>query len=81
MDNIASQRHHAPKGIEEVGNIAQASQCRSEAAVGDKAPQTNDGQSVEGVGRRARAILEQQELANLDDIPDVLMGSDWQPKG
>ena len=35
--NIASQRHHAPKGVEEVGNIAQTSQRRSEAAVGDKA--------------------------------------------
>ena len=69
VDNVAIQRHHAPKGIEKVGNIAQASQRRSEAAVGDKAPQTNDGQSVEGVGRRARAILEQQELANLDGHP------------
>ena len=53
VDNIASQRHHVPKGIEEVENIAQASRRRSEA------PQTNDRQSVEGVGRRARAILEQ----------------------
>ena len=81
MDNIASQRHHAPKGIEEVGNSAQASRRRLEAAVCEKAPQTNDGQNVEGVGRRARAILEQQELANPDgfnevreDIPQITQG-------
>ena len=51
MDNIASQRHHAPKGIEDVGNSTQALRRRPEATVGDKAPQTKDGHNDEEGGQ------------------------------